>query len=129
MEHVFQKLVDLVNEPNSQWEMQFPNKPFMRQVLNLNYLLRLTDSFSDDVQFTFADKVGIPLKYTTVHTTVSTFWTAHSQLNNQYFKKQAIATSTAEIVMLVPIELTVCPSSDAIAYLLNLLSLTARYSF
>ena len=71
----------------------------------------LTMPLSTGVQFTFKDGVGIPLKYTTGVTTVASFWNAHTQLHNQYFKKASIASNTAEVVMLVPIELTVCSIS------------------
>ncbi|KAJ7497867.1 hypothetical protein B0H11DRAFT_2226516 [Mycena galericulata] len=90
MEHVFQKLVDMVNEPDSPWLQQFPGKTFSRDI----------------VQFTFKDGTGIPLEYTTGSTTVASFWTVHTRLNEQYFKKSSITASTAEISMLIPLEAT-----------------------
>ncbi|KAJ6609276.1 hypothetical protein B0H10DRAFT_1954801 [Mycena sp. CBHHK59/15] len=79
MERVFQKMVDMVNEPDSQWS---------------------------DVQFTFKDGMDIPYKYRSASCSVATFWTAHSQLHNQFFKKASIVASMAEINMLVPAQLT-----------------------
>ncbi|KAJ7733511.1 hypothetical protein B0H16DRAFT_1892799 [Mycena metata] len=97
MQHVFTKLVEMVNEPDGPWAQNYPDKSFNR----------------DDVQFTFKDHVGIPLKYMGAKISVSKFWTAHTQLHGQYFKKASIAASTAEIEMLIPIELTHDKISDS----------------
>ncbi|KAJ7179405.1 hypothetical protein C8R46DRAFT_639457 [Mycena filopes] len=91
MQHVFKKLVDMVNERDGPWAQYYPNKTFS-----------LTD-----VQFTFKDHVGIQPKFNSPDMSVSKFWTLHTQLPGQYFKKASISASTAEIDMLVPIEITV----------------------
>ncbi|KAJ6614415.1 hypothetical protein B0H10DRAFT_1950668 [Mycena sp. CBHHK59/15] len=94
MENVFQKMVDMVNEPLGQWAKEYGKKTFKRS----------------DVQFTFKDGMEIAHKYRTGKCTVATFWNAHSALNNQYFKKASVQSSIAEITMLVPIEMTLDPS-------------------
>jgi hypothetical protein len=80
-------------------------------VRSLPHVLLIANAiFSDDVQFTFSQGMDIPLKYRTSECTVATFWNTFTKVENQYFKKASIAACTAEITMLVPIEITVRPS-------------------
>ncbi|KAJ7110709.1 hypothetical protein C8R43DRAFT_958982 [Mycena crocata] len=91
METVFRKLVKQIQEPDGPWAQHYPGKRFTLE----------------DVTFTFKDGVGILHKYTTATTTVSKFWSVHTQSHNQYFKKAAISANTADLIMLIPVELTV----------------------
>ncbi|KAJ7464918.1 hypothetical protein B0H11DRAFT_1922342 [Mycena galericulata] len=96
MDFVFDKLVDLVNEPNGQWAKFYPGKTFTR----------------DQIQFTFNKGMDIPLKYRTAECIVSTFWNKFTRQENQFFKKASIANHVADITMLVPIELTRDPEPE-----------------
>ncbi|KAF8151911.1 hypothetical protein K438DRAFT_378463 [Mycena galopus ATCC 62051] len=99
MGHVFRTMVAMVQEPEGRWAGLYPGKSFTR----------------DDVHFTFTGGMDIPAKFRG-DSPVASFWNAFTKQENQYFKKSAIANGIAEIVMLVPIELTLDPpepSSDS----------------
>ncbi|KAJ7156371.1 hypothetical protein C8R46DRAFT_1040905 [Mycena filopes] len=90
MDRVLKAMVNLVLEASGQWVKNYLGKTF-----DVN-----------DVQFTFATGgMEIPPAYRK-DCTVAHFWNTFARCEGQYFKKASINTFTADIVMLIPIELT-----------------------